>query len=285
MKTSKTHRPLLHPSTLAKLKRLIDQPSQSVLLLGDINSEKSSLALHIAEQVLKDKLTPDRLLNILSNEQGSIGIDKIQQVHGFAKHLYKKSSIQQVVIVHEATAMTMEAQNALLKILEEPPKHLMIILTASQTKLLLPTIKSRVLTLRVINPTWDQVKESFENYDQEKVEQTYLLADGSMRMIESLLQPQENVYSNSLELAKKLISSDYYTRLSLGKEFLDDRNSAKRITDSIVRVLRMLIRIRSKQGKFNKNLINRLSIALEVREGLETNSNLKLQYMKLMSNI
>jgi DNA polymerase-3 subunit delta' len=48
-----------------------------------------------------------------------------------------------VVIINDAQAMNLEASNAILKILEEPPKGTVIILTASQTTDLLPTIVSR----------------------------------------------------------------------------------------------------------------------------------------------
>ncbi len=48
-----------------------------------------------------------------------------------------------IVIVNEAQAMNLEASNAILKILEEPPRRTLIILTASQTTDLLPTIVSR----------------------------------------------------------------------------------------------------------------------------------------------
>lgn len=50
---------------------------------------------------------------------------------------------QRVVIINDAQAMNLEASNAILKILEEPPKHTILILTASQTTDLLPTIVSR----------------------------------------------------------------------------------------------------------------------------------------------
>ncbi len=53
-----------------------------------------------------------------------------------------------VVIISDAQAMNREAGNALLKILEEPPAHTILILTATQTSDLLSTVVSRCLQIR-----------------------------------------------------------------------------------------------------------------------------------------
>ncbi len=52
-----------------------------------------------------------------------------------------------VYVLHNAQSMTVEAQNALLKLLEEPPDYVCLILTAPARKKLLPTVISRVFTL------------------------------------------------------------------------------------------------------------------------------------------
>lgn len=54
-----------------------------------------------------------------------------------------------VCVLCDAENMTDQAQNALLKILEEPPEHTVFILTAENRSMLLPTILSRVQTIRL----------------------------------------------------------------------------------------------------------------------------------------
>lgn len=54
-----------------------------------------------------------------------------------------------VCVLCGAENMTDQAQNALLKILEEPPEHTVFILTAENRSMLLPTILSRVQTIRL----------------------------------------------------------------------------------------------------------------------------------------
>ena len=70
---------------------------------------------------------------------------KIGQIRDLRKHL-KFAPVEggsRVIIINDAHCMNVEASNAMLKILEEPPDNTHIVLTAHQTSDLLPTIVSR----------------------------------------------------------------------------------------------------------------------------------------------
>ncbi len=73
---------------------------------------------------------------------GSIGIDEIKEIH---KKIFLKPLQSEVkaVILEDAHLLTIQAQNALLKVLEEPPEHTIIILGVDTPEALLPTILSR----------------------------------------------------------------------------------------------------------------------------------------------
>ncbi len=62
-----------------------------------------------------------------------------------------------LALVHDADRMTPESENAFLKTLEEPLPHTIIVLTTTQPKLLLPTIRSRcqIVTLLCNRRTYD----------------------------------------------------------------------------------------------------------------------------------
>lgn len=72
----------------------------------------------------------------------SIGIDEIKN---FQKRIFLKpiKSKTKAVILEDAHFLTIEAQNAMLKILEEPPVNTIILLTVESEESLLPTIISR----------------------------------------------------------------------------------------------------------------------------------------------
>ena len=64
-----------------------------------------------------------------------------------------------VYIIKDAERMTVEAQNALLIVLEEPPKNVVIILLASGTDRILTTIKSRAQHVSMARFTKDKLEE------------------------------------------------------------------------------------------------------------------------------
>jgi hypothetical protein len=74
---------------------------------------------------------------------GSIGIDAVREVKNF---LWQKPnmSTRRTLIIDNADLLTTEAQNALLKITEEPPASSLLILVTSDVESLLPTIVSRL---------------------------------------------------------------------------------------------------------------------------------------------
>ena len=79
---------------------------------------------------------------ILEPEGNSIKIDQIREL---TKKVYEKPVVsnKKVYIINDSQFMTKEAQNSLLKTLEEPPEYVTIILITSNENSFLPTIKSR----------------------------------------------------------------------------------------------------------------------------------------------
>jgi DNA polymerase-3 subunit delta' len=75
-------------------------------------------------------------------ESSSIGVDAVRSLQKF---LYDKpiASSRRTAILADADLLTTEAQNALLKITEEPPAHTLIILIIPNPEELLPTLRSR----------------------------------------------------------------------------------------------------------------------------------------------
>lgn len=78
----------------------------------------------------------------------SFHIDTIRQLRQNAWLLPGEAPCR-VCVLCGTENMTDQAQNALLKILEEPPEHTVFILTAENRAMLLPTILSRVQTIRL----------------------------------------------------------------------------------------------------------------------------------------
>ncbi|PIS23164.1 hypothetical protein COT49_01550 [candidate division WWE3 bacterium CG08_land_8_20_14_0_20_40_13] len=111
---------------------------QSFLITGGTKKERDERAKK--EGQVENINT--RLMEISDCEKQTIGIEKVRELKKF---LETKSGLlgKKVVIIPEAQHLTIPAQNALLKTLEEPPSRTIIILTAPNRGLLLATVVSR----------------------------------------------------------------------------------------------------------------------------------------------
>lgn len=79
----------------------------------------------------------------------SIGVDEIREQVNNDIAIKPYSSKYKIYIIDEAEKMTPQAQNALLKTIEEPPAYGLIMLLTNNVSMLLPTIRSRCVTLNM----------------------------------------------------------------------------------------------------------------------------------------
>lgn len=99
------------------------------------------------ERDILDSVTADPYKRNKPWANPTIGIEKIRDIRHATT--LKPLEGKRVVIIAEADKMTIPAANALLKILEEPPDTMHLILTASQVSGMLPTILSRCQEIRL----------------------------------------------------------------------------------------------------------------------------------------
>lgn len=86
-------------------------------------------------------------IRFITHEKTSIGIDDIREQLINDVTIKPYSSSHKVYIIPDANKMTEQAQNALLKTIEEPPEYAVILLLTENAKNLLSTITSRCITL------------------------------------------------------------------------------------------------------------------------------------------
>lgn len=125
---------------------------QSYLILG--NSEATAKeSAKIADSLgikLKTSSPDIQIIEPVKSaylKKGHILIDAVREIK---RTIYQKplSAKFKLIIFKEAHTLTTDAQNALLKIFEEPPKEAIIILEAENKSKILPTIVSRAVTLQ-----------------------------------------------------------------------------------------------------------------------------------------
>ena len=104
------------------------------------------------------KLSKNPYLSSSYSSSSEILIDKIRELKKLASFT-RFNAETKVFIISEAEKMRMEAANSLLKLLEEPPENLILILTTSRLDQVLPTIRSRCQKIKFSPLRRDEIKE------------------------------------------------------------------------------------------------------------------------------
>ncbi len=145
---------------------------------------------------------------ILTHEKpNTISVDDIRtQVNGDVA-IKPYSGSRKVYLMNEAEKMTVQAQNALLKTLEEPPEYAVLLLLTSNINALLPTILSRCVILQM-RPAADNLVKKYLceqlQVPDYKAEVCAAFARGNIGKAKALASSEdfENVKSEALSLLK-----------------------------------------------------------------------------------
>ena len=145
----------------------IEQIHHAFIISGSKGIGKSLLIESLSEKLLNNKISlennPDfHNLKIL-DEKKLIGID---QIHELRDKLYESSFLgkNKVAVINEIEKISIDGLNAILKILEEPPKNTYFLLSTNFLNQIPLTIQSRCLDLRISSPDIEQSLEWLSNY-------------------------------------------------------------------------------------------------------------------------
>lgn len=130
----------------------------ALTLICERGKSQPCMNCHACKQVLSGN-HPD-LIHVTHEKPASIGVDDIREQINDTIMIRPYSSYYKIYIVDEAEKMTIQAQNALLKTIEEPPSYAVIILLTTNGDLFLPTILSRCVQLK-LKPLQDSVIKKY----------------------------------------------------------------------------------------------------------------------------
>lgn len=160
---------------------------------------------HSCKQALSNN-HPD-IIRVVHEKPNTISVDDIRkQVNGDVA-LKPYSSAHKIYLIAEAEKMTVQAQNALLKTLEEPPSYAVILLMTSNVNALLPTILSRCVMLHMKSVPDSLVRQYLCRQLQVpdyKAEVCAAFARGNIGKAKALASSEdfENVKADALSLLK-----------------------------------------------------------------------------------
>ena len=204
---------------------------------------------------------------------------KIAQIRNLQSDIViKPHKKYKIYIIDKAEKMTLEAQNALLKTLEEPPEYATIILICNNEAQMLTTIKSRCTKINFQKLNENEIKQYFQEIQNEEISNRILkLAEGSIGKAiqikdkEELYKEVENIINKIEEIKKSQIwnfSEAIYKNVDDISEILDYMNI-----------------MFFEKGKIKPQYLNCIGLVENAKRRLKANSNYNMTIDNLLLQI
>lgn len=206
---------------------------------------------------------------------------KIEQIRYLQKKIQEKPIVSErkVYIINDADKMTVEAQNALLKTLEEPPEYGTIILIGANENAFLSTIKSRCMIMH-FSPIEDQeIKEFMEhNYNMKDINQNILnMFQGSIGKA-ILLKDKYKDYQQIEKVIQMLESADII-------EIINNSEFIYKSKDEIYDILEYINTILLNLAKNKSKYVDCIKIVEDSKKRLKSNANYDMTIDNMLFNM
>ena len=185
-----------------------------------------------------------------------------------------------MVVIEAAESMPAEAQNSLLKLLEEPPQGVLFILLAHDSSQILSTISSRCVNIGVLPVSLAQARAFYKDTSDDFA-RLYRLSGGQTGLLYELINNDEHPLVASIEAAKQLLSASPYDRLKQIESDYKNRDAASAIVKALLRVCTAGLQ----SGRATTRWIHNCRATLETLRLLEANVQTKLVLDQLFLNL
>lgn len=269
--------------TQQSIARFCANPSHALLLVGPVGAGKKALADHVILEVV-GTTGLDSVLNVESDK--AIGIEEIRNLQHFLQLKRPgKAEWRRAVKIVNADSMTTEAQNALLKSLEEPPADTLFVLTARQLSGLKATIRSRVQVIPVKPLSLAETETAYRiHHTGADITKAYHLSGGYADLLDGLLNQPEHPLVQSVNQAKQLLQATQFERLVLIDQLAKDKDRLPLVLYALRRVVSAVLANGGDQMTVAK-LIATAKAIYQAEIDLQRNANPKLVLCDLLLSL
>lgn len=262
---------VINPVSSSQLQSYIKNPSHGLLLSGPIGIGLDTVASEIALKVANQKA---HVSHILPDKSG-ITIEQVRELYISTR---TKSNSPRVVILHDVDSMTVPAQNAFLKLLEEPPKSTYFILTSHFPRQILPTICSRVQSIDLLPINLKSSEALLDPHSLTSVIKKQILFIAAGLPAELIRLSEDQMYRQATfavaSEAKRFLSGTRFEKLSSAARIANDRQQA--LTTLALACKMCQFNLKSQP---DLHLVSLLEAMLQAREAITANGNVKAQLL------
>lgn len=284
----------LHKRTKLIFDGIAKYPPNATLITGEPGSGKFYVASQLANLITGDhgsKMHTGRY-TVEPNDNQTITIDQVRELSMATHHSYTEPH---TIIIKNIQYMTTEAQNAFLKILEEPPSNVYFILTCISKSDILPTIFSRCQELPIIDIGVEELSEilasSHPAKDSNKIKQAILQHDSKIGTIIKSLNDNaaKSVEHDYTKIAKQLLASSTGERVIYLQQYF---NMSKSEILSILKAMMVICKfmfensVQTNSDEHSaKRWSDRMTSITYTEKAIKNNGNSKIQLLNLMSSL
>ena len=232
--------------------------SHAQLISGEDGIGKSILAEILGKLILNGDLNRE-YVDIINYKpsKASFGVDDVREI---IDEVNKKpfEGDKKVIIIHQGNKLTIQAQNALLKTIEEPPTEVYIIILCESLELILDTIKSRCEIYKLTPLTKDELYKyiAIKGYDYSEEEKASAIAfsEGIPGRIDRYFSDTElqELRDKIVDLLLQLTNNEIEAILEKEEQLV----SYKQNKEEVINLLSSFIRdILVNKEVYNENLI------------------------------
>lgn len=271
------NKPIFHQTTKILLDNFLISPAQALILSGSSGVGKKYVANWISEQLSLKTTTVS-----VEDDKKMIGIEQIQRLY-----VQTRSSNKLGVLIADAHRMTQEAQNAFLKLLEEPTEGTIFILITDHTNKLLATILSRCQIIPIIAPATsvlkEHVTENYKDVDPAQLESLLKSAKNLPGRLYSLLQDDDAMkdHLQSIIDAKAFLSGSASDRLNLLSKNSFEQKWVASLVDNLALILETLLELNSKDSESIARISRQSKVIEATSDALLKSGNPKIHLTRL----
>jgi DNA polymerase III delta prime subunit len=277
---------LYNSTTLKWVKAYIKNPTSTVLIETNGYPESGlNISKYIYEKLIKSKNTPFFVLSL--KDKKSIGVEDVRELKSYmalkADENYKYTRF---VTIKDAEFLTIEAQNALLKLIEELPERTILVLISNDSSKILETIHSRCFSIKVLPLEFKKAQKytADNNIDELNFRKSYLMSEGNTSVFLDLIHNKDNELINYVNNAKQFIGADIFKRQILLQDYLKNKIDNNKFIKAMQLVSKTAMRSASSIENKNKWKII-LEKSLNAEKQLNSNVNSKLVLLSLSISI